>query len=220
MHGTSVMKTESAEFLRSLYTAIAGGWAAKPHQAAAFANAILTGDLFGQFGQGAAIVQIDHLFATHNQLNAAAEPVIEQEGPSYAVLDGQMGLGQYVMTRAIDIAIEKAKSSTIGTVWAHRWHDIGCAAAYARRALDHDCVAMLTVTSVPLTAPWGGRDMLMSAAPFSFVCPAGEERPIIGDLALCGTWDFHMVKALNEGRKLDQKLLVDPNTGPMIAIEK
>ena len=209
------MKTESADFLRCLYSAIAQGWGAKPHQGEAFANAILTGDLFGQFGQGAAIVQIAHLFATHDQLAADAEPVIEQDGPSYAVLDGQMGLGQYVMTRAMDIAIEKAKESTIGTVWVHRWHDIGCAAAYTRRALAHNCVAMLTVTSVPLTAPWGGRDMLMSAAPFSFVCPAGEERPVIGDLALCGTWDFHMVKAVNEGKRLDRKLLVDPDTGEL-----
>ena len=207
------MRVEPAEFLRHLYKAIANGWGAKPHQAAAFADAILTGDLFGQFGQGAAIVQIAHLFARHHQLNADAEPIVEQEGPSFAVLDGQMGLGQYVMTRAIDLAIEKARNSTVGTVWVHRWHDIGCAAAYTRRALAHDCVAMLTVTSVPLTAPWGGRDMLMSAAPFSFVCPASGELPIIGDFALCGTWDFHMVKAVNEGRKLDRKLLVDPDTG-------
>ena len=209
------MPVKSADELTKIYKAICEAWGAPGHQAEIFARAILCGDLVGQAGQGCAIVQICHLFATHGQLNATAEPIVEQEGPNYAVINGGRGLGQYIMTRAMEIAIEKAKTSTIGIVWSHNWHDIGCAAAYSRLALDHDCVGVLMVNSVPLTAPYGGRDMLMSAAPFSFACPAGEESPILGDMALCGPWDFHMVKAVKEGRPLDGKLLVDPETGEL-----
>ncbi len=209
------MPVKSADYLTRLYIAIARAWGVPEHQARIFARAILTGDLMGQHGQGAAIVQICHLFHAHGQLNAAAEPLVEQEKPNFAVLDGQKALGQYVMTRAMEMAIEKAKQCTIGTVWVHNWHDAGCIAAYTRLALEHDCVGLTTINSVPLTAPLGGMDMLMSAAPFCFACPAGEERPILGDMALCGTWDFHMVTAMKEGRKLDQKLLIDPRTGEL-----
>jgi LDH2 family malate/lactate/ureidoglycolate dehydrogenase len=153
--------------------------------------------------------------AMHGQLNVTAEPTVEQDGPGHVVLNGHLGLGQYVVTRAMEMAIDKAKQTGIGIAWAHHWHDIGCAGAYSSLALDHDCVGVVTVNSVPLTAPWGGRDMLMSAAPFSFVCPAGEEPSIIGDVALCGIWDFQMIRAIKDGTRLDRKWLVDPETGEL-----
>ena len=209
------MRIETAEYLNAVYKAIALGWGAPNHQAECFADAILTGDLYGHEAQGIAIAQLDHIMYMDGQINVMAEPTVEQEGPSFVALNANRCLGQYAMTRAMDMAIEKARDNAVGIAWVHGWHDIGCASAYTRRALDQDMVGILSVNTVPLTAPYGGREMIMSAAPLSFVCPAGEQLPILADMALCKIYDFQMVEAAKAGGRLDGKYLVDPDTGEL-----
>ena len=209
------MRVESADYLKKVYKTVWQAWGAPEHQAEVFAKCILAGDLVGQIAQGIVITQIDHLMVSSGQLNITAEPTIEKEGISYVVINGNRGTGQYIATRAMEMAIEKAKASTIGIAWFHDWHDIGCASAYSRIALGHDMVGIFTVNSVPLSAPYGGRDMLMSAGPFNLVCPAGEEKPIIFDTGLCGIFDYHWVLALEAGKRLAQKWIVDPETGEL-----
>ena len=209
------MRVESADYLRRVYKSICLGWGAPEHQAEAFADGILAGDLFGHEAQGIAIAQLDAVMVRDNQINLTAEPTIELEGPSFGALNANRCLGQYAMVKAMDMAIEKAKQSAVGVVWVHSWHDIGCASAYTKRALDHNMVGILSVNTVPLTAPYGGREMLMSAAPLSFVCPAGDQLPIIADMALCQLYDFQMVEAVKSGGRLEGKYLVDPDTGEL-----
>lgn len=209
------MRIESADYLRAVYKAVCLGWGAPEHQANAFAKAILAGDLYGHAAQGIAITQLDHMMVKDEQINLTAEPSVEVEGTSFVALNANRCLGQYAMEVAMDMAIEKARDQAVGVAWVHGWHDIGCASAYTRRALDHDMVAMLSVNTVPLTAPYGGREMLMSAAPLSFVCPAGEQLPILADMALCKIYDFQMVEAAKAGQRLEGKYLVDPNSGEL-----
>lgn len=209
------MRRESADYLKRVYKAICQGWGSPKRQAEAFANAILAGDLLGKDMQGMGIAMIVHLMQQHNQVNFSAEPTIEQETDNYLVMDGNRGIGQYVMTRAMEKTIEKAKKSTFAVGLVHNWHDIGCASAYTRMALKHDCIGILTVNSVSQTAPWGGRELKMSAPPFSYACPAGETPSIIGDVSLSGIYETYLSKAVLEGRKLSSKCVIDPVTGEL-----
>jgi len=209
------MRIENHKFLHALYFELCKKWGAPDHQCEAFADAILTGDLLGHVCQGNVIAQIADMMVELDQISLTAEPVIEKENGSYAVMNGNLGLGQYVMKKATEKAIEIAKKNTIGIVWVHDWHDIGCASAYTRLALEEDMVCLLTINSVPLTAPFGGRDMLMSAAPLAFVCPSGQAEPIIGDMALCQTYDYYFNLAIQNGEKLKGKWLVHPETGEL-----
>ena len=70
-----------------------------------FARVILEGDLVGRPEQGIKIVQIDHLMATHNQVNFTDEPTVEKQGVCYAVINGHKGLGQYILTCTMEKAI-------------------------------------------------------------------------------------------------------------------
>ncbi len=209
------MQLESAEYLKKVYKAIWQGWSGPEHQAEAFANAILAGDLLGQDMQGMGIAMIVHLMAQHDQINYTAEPTVEQDSGNHLVINGNRGIGQYVMTRSMEMAIEKAKQHTFGIAMVHNWHDIGCASAYTRMALEHDCIGILTVNSVTQTAPWGGRELKMSAPPFSYACPAGEMLPLLGDTSVSGIYETYLSKAVLEGRKLDSKCVVDPDTGEL-----
>lgn len=209
------MHTESADFLHRVYKTIWQAWGGPEHQAQSFADAILAGDLLGKDMQGMGIAMIVHLMAQHEQVAYTAEPTIEQEKSNFFVMNGNRGIGQYVMTKAMEKTIEKAKQSTFGISLVHNWHDIGCASAYTRMALEHDCIGILAVNSVTQTAPWGGRELKMSAPPLSYACPAGEMKPLIGDTSVSGVYETYLSKAILEGRKLDSKCIVDPITGEL-----
>ena len=209
------MRIEKADFLRRVYESLCRAWGAPEHQAQAFARAILEGDLAGRAEQGMKIVQIDHLMTTHGQVNFTDEPTVEQEGVCHAVINGHKGLGQYILTCAMEKAITLAKENTIGMVWVYNWLDIGLASSYARLALEQDMVGLTTANTLPITAPYGGRDRLMSVAPFSFSCPAGEQRPILGDVALSQIYQHQIVRAVEENARLDGPWMVDPETGKL-----
>jgi LDH2 family malate/lactate/ureidoglycolate dehydrogenase len=209
------MVIKSHKFLGQLYFDLCQKWGAPEHQCHAFSEAILAGDLLGHVAQGNVIAQIADLMVSHNQINLTAEPEIEKETGSFAVMNGHHGLGQYVMKKATEKAIEIARQNTIGIVWVHDWHDIGCASAFTKLALKENMFCMLTINSVPLTAPYGGRDMVMSAAPLAFVCPAKRNLPVMGDMALCQTYDYYFNLAIQNNEKLPGKWLVDPETGEL-----
>ena len=119
------MHTESPEFLHKVYKTVISAWGAPEHQAKAFADAILAGDLYGKDMQGMGIAMIDHLMMQHGQINMTAEPEIQQERDNFLVVDGHRGLGQYTMTWTMNKVIEKAKKQTFAIGLVHDWHDIG-----------------------------------------------------------------------------------------------
>ena len=209
------MRTETADYLTRVYESICRAWGAPEHQAKTFARAILEGDLVGRPEQGMKIVQIDHLMASHQQVNFTDEPTLESQGVCHAVMNGHKGLGQYILTCAMEKAIALAKENTIGMVWVYNWLDIGCVSGYARLALEQDMVGLTVANTLPMTAPYGGRDRLMSVAPFSFSCPAGEQSPILGDVALSQVYDFHSIRAVEQNQRLGGKWMVDPDTGKL-----
>ena len=209
------MEHESADYLHKVYKTVIMGWGAPEHQGQAFADAILAGDLLGKDMQGMGIAMIDHLMMQYNQINMTAEPIVEQDNNNYLVINGDRGLGQYILSQSMEKVIEKAKSHTFGIGLVRNWHDIGCASAYTRMALEHDCIGILTVNSVTQNAPWGGRELKMSASPFSYACPAGEMEAIIGDTSVSGVYETYLAEAVLAGRKMDSKCVVDPESGEL-----
>ena len=75
------MHTESPEFLHKVYKTVIRAWGAPEHQAEAFADAILAGDLYGKDMQGMGIAMIDHLMMQHGQINMTADSQKENAPP-------------------------------------------------------------------------------------------------------------------------------------------
>ncbi len=109
---------------------------------------------------------------------------ITQERAGMALLDGDNGFGHLVMEKAARIAIEKARHCGIAWVGSHHSNHAGPASLYARMALAHDMVALyFAVGNANHLPPWGGLDMLLSTNPIAVAVPAGEEAPIVLDMA-------------------------------------
>jgi LDH2 family malate/lactate/ureidoglycolate dehydrogenase len=93
-------------------------------------------------------------------------------------------MGHLVMRFATEKAIEKAKSAGVAWVGVKWSNHAGPASLYASMPLEHDMVGLyLAVGNANHLPPWGGLDMLLSTNPIAVAVPAGEEPPIVLDMA-------------------------------------
>ena len=103
---------------------------------------------------------------------------------STAVLNGDNGMGHLVMKRAAEMAIEKARTTGIAWVNSQFSNHAGPASLYATMPLAHDMIGLyFAVGNANHLPPWGGLDMLLSTNPIAAAIPAGDEKPIVLDMA-------------------------------------
>jgi LDH2 family malate/lactate/ureidoglycolate dehydrogenase len=108
---------------------------------------------------------------------------IASEFDSAVVLDGGRGLGSVVGTKAMLMAIRKAKKSGACWVYVKNAGDFGMASNYAMLALDHDCIGIVMANTLPWVAPYGGHSRALGANPLCFAMPTEREIPIVFDAA-------------------------------------
>ena len=109
---------------------------------------------------------------------------VVQERAGMALLDGDNGMGHLVMQRAAEMAIEKARNCGIAWVGSQFSNHAGPASLYARMPMAHDMIGLyFAVGNANHLPPWGGLDMLLSTNPIAVAVPAGEEPPVVLDMA-------------------------------------
>jgi L-2-hydroxycarboxylate dehydrogenase (NAD+) len=117
-------------------------------------------------------------------MNVRPNIEVVHEHAGTAVLNGDNGMGHLVMKRAAELAIEKARTTGIAWVNSRFSNHAGPASLYARMPLAHDMIGLyFAVGNANHLPPWGGLDMLLSTNPIAAAIPAGDEKPIILDMA-------------------------------------
>jgi LDH2 family malate/lactate/ureidoglycolate dehydrogenase len=117
-------------------------------------------------------------------LNLKPDIRVVKEKAAMALIDGDNGMGHLVMKKAAGIAIAKAKQCGVAWVGSRLSNHAGPASLYARMCLAHDMVGMyFAVGNANHLPPWGGLDMLLSTNPIAVAVPAGEEPPVVLDMA-------------------------------------
>ena len=109
--------------------------------------------------------------------------VIEERAGT-ALLDGDNAMGHLVMSRAAEIAVQKARTTGVAWVGSRLSNHAGPASLYARMALPHDMIGLyFAVGNANHLPPWGGLDMLLSTNPIAVAVPAACEAAVVLDMA-------------------------------------
>ena len=141
---------------------------------------------------------------------------ILREKAGMALIHGDNGMGHLVMKRAAELAIAKAKTAGVAWVGAQWSNHAGPASLYARMPLAHDMVGLyFAVGNANHLPPWGGLEMLLSTNPLAAAIPAGEEPPIVLDMATTVTSYGKVKVKAARGEPMPEGWMVDRQGRPL-----
>jgi LDH2 family malate/lactate/ureidoglycolate dehydrogenase len=149
-------------------------------------------------------------------VNARPDIRVERTAPATAIVDGDNGMGHLVMTRAAELAIEKARGAGVAWVGTRMSNHAGPASLYARKPLASDMIGMyFAVGNANHLPPWGGLDMLLSTNPIAVAVPAGRHTPIVLDMATTVA-AYGKVKAkAQRGETMPEGWMIDRQGNPL-----
>src|SRR5204863_864576 len=139
---------------------------------------------------------------------------IEKTAPATATVDGDNGMGHLVTKRAADTAIALAKENGVAWVGARRSNPAGAAGTYAAMTLPHDMVGIYSAVANANHMPaWGAAESLLSTNPIAIAVPAGQEAPVVLDIATTVV-SYGTVKAYKlQGKPMPEGWMVSAKDG-------
>jgi ureidoglycolate dehydrogenase (NAD+) len=152
--------------------------------AAIVAEVLVMTDTWGTFSHGTGALRNYLNSLRAGGMNPRSKPEVVAEGDTWVLIDGHSGMGMLGCCLAMNAAIEKARSHAI--VWAgvRNSNHFGAAGYYANMAVRHDMLGIAMSNADPNMVVPGARGRIMGNNPLAYGVPAGEEYPILLDIAL------------------------------------
>ena len=153
-------------------------------QADSIASNLVEADLQGVTSHGVVRLPIYVERLCAGVVNPRPNVHTTRETATAAVVDGDNGMGQWVGVRSMQLAIDKAQSGNCAFVSVRNSNHFGAAGYYSRMAVAHDMIGFsFTIGGINHMTPWGGAEAILGNNPFAIAFPAGEERPVVLDMA-------------------------------------
>mmetsp|Transcript_15466 Transcript_15466/g.20769 ORF Transcript_15466/g.20769 Transcript_15466/m.20769 type:complete len:339 (-) Transcript_15466:123-1139(-) len=148
--------------------------------------------------------------------NAEAGPLlIERETALSCVVNGNQRSGMSALSKAVDLAIEKASASMVGVVGTYNTYtSTGMLAYYADQIGRAGFIAIVMAQSPELVAPNGGMRPVFGTNPICIAVPGPEDGPLILDMATAAITLFGVVTAKANGTELPEGVAIDVEGNP------
>ena len=177
------------------------------------ADVLVTTDTWGTYTHGSK--QLRPLLALRpDRMDVKAVPEVVGQGPAWAIVDGHYAMATVTSCKAMNIAIEKAKSSGAAFVGVRNSNHFGGAGFYANMAAEQNMIGIAMTNTNPLMVVPGSKSMVIGTNPFSYAVPAGKERPIFLDIATSVVAASKAISARALGQKIPEGWLVDKDGIP------
>jgi LDH2 family malate/lactate/ureidoglycolate dehydrogenase len=185
--------------------------------AAKIAELMLEADLIGADAHGVfrlpQYVQRLKLGST----NPRPDIKVAKTAAATALVDGDNGMGHLVVARAAETAIELARDCGVAWVGCRMSGHAGAAGVYAALPLKAGMIgiysAVANANHMPLA---GGAEPLLGTNPLAIAIPAGDEPPVVLDIATSivsyGTIKNHRL----QNKPLHDGWMIDPKTGQAV----
>lgn len=217
------MKTIRHEELKAMIWALTAAAGIPEEDCAIVTESLAQADMRGIHSHGVLRLPLYLKRVCTGAVNAKPQCPILQETMATALMDGDHGLGQISGHRAMHLAMEKAALCGIGAVVVRQGHHFGAAAYYAMMAGERDMIGIALTNTPPLMAAWGGNTRMVGNNPFAVFVPAGEELPILLDMALSQVAQGKISLAAAKGEKIPPDWSTDaqgnPTTDPLAALQ-
>ncbi|RWK47257.1 MAG: Ldh family oxidoreductase [Mesorhizobium sp.] len=205
--------------LTRVCTALLKAAGASEEEAQAVAIGCVNANLAGHDSHGVIAIPgyIDSVKA--GDIVPGAEWTVVRESPTTAVVDGHCGFGFHVNTKAMALAIEKAKTANVAACTVFRQSHVGRLAAYSLMAASAGMIGLAAgTTGGEFVAPFGGREARLGTNPISIAVPSNLKAPFVLDMATSAVAAGKLDLAMARGEDIPKGWLIDaagrPTTDP------
>jgi LDH2 family malate/lactate/ureidoglycolate dehydrogenase len=153
-----------------------------------------------------------------------ARPDITVQSPfgAVALVDGDNGLGPVVGARAMETAINLARTNGVGFVGVRHSNHFGAAAFYVEKAVRQGFIGSAISNAPPNMAAFGGKERFLGTNPLAVGIPAGEEMPLIFDASSSIAARGKIINAAHRNVPIPEGWAIDtegrPTTDPHAAL--
>jgi LDH2 family malate/lactate/ureidoglycolate dehydrogenase len=205
------MPIVQADRLREIGTALLRAAGASEKEAEAVAAGCVGANLAGHDSHGIIAIPtyIDRIRAGH--IVPGARWAIVQESPTTTVIDGHWGFGFHVNAKAMQLTIEKARTSNVAACTVFRQSHVGRLAAYPLMAARQGMIGLATADSgrsPKMVAPFGGREARLGTNPIAIAVPSDLAAPFCLDMATSAVAAGKVLLAAARGEQIPSGWIV------------
>ncbi|CDX14571.1 putative malate dehydrogenase [Mesorhizobium sp. ORS 3324] len=216
---TELFSVVKADRLIRICVALLKAAGASEDEARAVANGCVNANLAGHDSHGVIAIPTYIDSIKEGKIVPGAEWTIVRESPTTAVIDGHWGFGFHVTTKAMALAIEKAKIANVAACTVFAQSHVGRLAAYPLMAASAGMIGLAAaVSGGNLVAPFGGREARLGTNPISIAVPSDLEAPFLLDMATSAVAAGKLELAIARGEEIPKGWLIDaeghPTTDP------
>ena len=175
------------------------------------AEILVTADMWGTFTHGTKSLYPYVQKIRLNAIDPQASPEVLRESAGWAIIDGHAAMGMVTAAMAMRLAIQKAKSAGIAYVGVRNGSHFGAAGCYANMAAESGMIGLAMSNADPNMAAPGGTTSVIGNNPLAVAIPAGDERPIMLDIAMSAVAAGKIHAAKHLGTPIPGDWLVDEN---------
>jgi ureidoglycolate dehydrogenase (NAD+) len=175
------------------------------------ADVLVTTDTWGTFTHGTKALRAYIRRLRGGGLRSNGTPRVVDEGSGWAVVDGDSSLGMVSSVFAMNTAMAKAATAGIALVGLRNNCHYGAAGYYAAMAIEKNMIGISMANDIPTVNAPGARGAVMGSNPFGFAAPAGQEKPILLDMATSTVAGGKVFAAAALGKTIPGEWLLDAN---------
>ncbi|HZR98375.1 MAG TPA: Ldh family oxidoreductase [Chloroflexota bacterium] len=206
---------------RALMRDVLAALGATDEEQACVADALTEGDLRGYASHGLLRFPLIVRRIQAGTARVRATPRVVRRRAAAALLDGDLGLGPFVATRAVELAMALAREQGLGVVGVCNNNHISLVGYYVERAARAGLIGLATTSGDAGVHPYGGIDRLLGTNPLAIAIPTNEE-PFLLDMATSEGTFGRIFAARQQGAAIPGNWAVDaaglPTTDPTEAL--
>ncbi len=170
--------------LKVMATALLNASGMESSKSDIIADVLIEGDLLGHNTHGLQLLGPYLQDIEGGTMATTGAPRVICDLPAAIAWDGNRLPGTWLTSKALDLAMERARVNGTCTVTIARGHHIACLAAYLLRATSNGMMAII-MSSAPenqSVAPFGGRTGVLTPNPIAAGWPT-RDKPVLIDVS-------------------------------------
>ncbi|MDC3417580.1 Ldh family oxidoreductase [Aquibacillus salsiterrae] len=178
------------------------------------AESLIQADLRGVDSHGVVRTSIYMKRIEQSMIDPHAEVAIEKENDVSALLNGNNNFGSVVGSKALQLAITKAKKQGVAIVGVRGSNHFGTGAYYALKAIEQNMILVVMSNASQTMPPTGGVRPFIGTNPLAVGIPAGNHRPYLLDMATSVVARGKIIVASQKGESIPLGWAIDKEGNP------